>query len=422
MEHFMNFRKSVVLSVLFLSVFFTSYSMKEQPVSVAKQMDRLVEESFDSLLNYNFLNSKHQTLALQMGKTLIELIDADVNNNLLLEDILDSKYWVESKLAIWQAAAFVSDEFESLSYRRLQEVKLEMLNKLIVSSVVDGSGFLNTRASKKLIKSFNIPKKLYSKYRKLFEADSFVMLDSLKDYFSFMDSYLKSGSSFDLSLDEQRLDNLILRLSFEKQGLDLKLGLSFAAKLFKKQQRKTVIQIIELYIQNLLKIKANHLYNKNLEVDFNNVFKSNDSLKKMLVIKHYVLLTKKSFKEFLQDNETSTLFNNYLDLVIFYLNNQNALGQPLFIYNFFQLYSDLDDLKEKNKGIIPFISFGGNGELLDVIDEMQENLNIILKNVNDKMGTGLGWLPKMLLGKAEIPPKVMNFALKLLEEKVLSKA
>lgn len=416
----MNFRKFVILSVLFLSVFFISNSMIEQAGSDIKQMDILIKESFDSLFNYKFLGQKHQALALKIGKTLIDLIDTDINNNHLLENILNIKYWVESKLAIWQAVAFVDDEFKSLSYRKLQEIKLEILDQLITSSVLNEADFLNKKKSNKLMKSFNINKKLYSKYKKLFEVKLFLYSDFIKNYFSFIDNFLKNGSSFNLSLDEERLDNLIAELSLKKQDAELN-DINSVVGSFDKKQTKVVSQIIELFIQNLLKIKVEYLYNKGMATDFDQAFASKNSSNKMLIIKHYILLTKGKFKNFLQDNETSSLFNRYLDLVIFYLNNPNALEQPLFIYNFFQLYSDLDDLKEDNKGILPFVSFAGNGELLNVISDLQEILNIILKNVNDKMGVSPGWLSKFLLGKTKISPKVMNLAIQLLEDKVLSK-
>ncbi len=406
MEHFVNIRKSIILSVLFLSVFFTSYSgtKTEVPSQVDQEkidsnrnkiIAKIKDKFFDELLDYKFLDVEYKILAVKTGNILINQIKNFQNGDFVewkredfFEKLLKSWNVVESNIMVWQAAAFICDDFDELSYRRMQQVKLEILSKIIVNDFY--SKMTNLKFINKLIKKF-VPKKLYSKYKKIFELKERMPLDEIGDYFNFINGFLKKN--YDFSLDEDKLDQLI--------------------NVFQEIQDET----FDLFLDNLLKIKY---YNISMNADLDKAFSSNDSSKIMLVMNHHLLLRKNNFKYFLKDNETSILFNRYIDIVNFYLNNQDVLSQPSFIFRFFKFCSNLNDLKEKNNGIIPFINLGGNGKLVNVINETQKVLDIILKKIHEQMGTGPGWLPKLLLGKAKVPQEVINFAMKLLEEKVLS--
>ena len=424
----MNIRKSIVLSVIFLSVFLTSYP--EIKTEIPSQVDKekidanrnkivlqIKDKFFDGLLDYNFLDTEYKILAVKTGNILINQVKnfqsgyfVESNKEDFFKNLLRLWNTVEASVMIWQAAAFVSDDYEKLSYRRIQQVKLKILSNIINNNFY--SKLSNIKFIHKLIKPF-VPKKMYSKYKEIFEVKEMILLDEIGDYFTFIYSFLKNSDDFGFSLDEEKLDSLI------KSWQEVHLSMAFAGSRSKEiKKRKITAQILNLFLDNLFKIKY---YNININSDFDNAFSGNDYSKRMLVMNYHILFAKRNFKFYLKNSETSTLFNRYIDLVNFYLNNQDVLSKPLFIYTFFQFYSDLNDLKEKKKGIIPFIHFGGNGKLLNVINEIQEVLNIILKKIHEQMGTGLGWLPKLLLGKAKVPQEVVNFAMKLLEENVLRK-
>ncbi|MFH1461531.1 MAG: hypothetical protein ABIF12_01100 [bacterium] len=382
-----------IIVLFFLSLIFISSSLPlNQILNHNESVISLVKDNFDDLLNYNFLHIEHKEKQLKVSQKLIELIQT--NQHQFLEKLVHVYNLVDAKFLVWQAAAFLSDQFSNLSYRQLQQIRIQILS--VICFVQDKK--LTTKYISNLVKSF-MYKKFYSKYKKLLDADF-----DLPEYSLFINTFLKNSSNFNFILDEKEIDNLIGKLS----------------------EQKVLHENLELFLQNLLKIKVNFLYKKDVQSNFNQAFEAKDPSLKMLVIKHYILLTKSDFKEYLDIHETSVcetseLFNRYLDVVSYYLDNVNILNQPMFIFDFFKFYSDLSVLKDKYKGIIPFTSFGGNKKLLNIINQMEEVLNIILQKIHEKIGTGPGWIQKMFLGKTAIPQEVINFALKIFEDKFLSK-
>lgn len=382
-----------IIFLFFLSLIFISSSLPlNQTINLNEPVISLVKDNFDDLLNYNFLHIEYKEKQLKVSQKLIELIQT--NQHQFLEKLLNVYNLIDAKLIVWQAAAFLSDQFSNLSYRQLQQIRIQALS--IICFVQDKK--ITTKYIKNLVKSFT-DKKFYSKYEKLLDADF-----DLPEYSLFINTFLKNSSNFNYVLDEKEIDNLIGTLS----------------------ERKVLHENFELFLQNLLKIKVTFLYKKDVQFNFNQVFEAKDPLLKMLVIKHYILLTKSDFKEFLDFYETSgcktsELFNRYLDVVSCYLDNVNILNQPMFIFDFFKFYSDLFILKDKYNGFIPFTSFGGNKKLLNIINQMEEILNIILQKIHEKIGIGPGWIQKMFLGKMAVPQEVINFALKIFEDKILNK-
>ncbi|MBD3273046.1 hypothetical protein GF385_01720 [Candidatus Dependentiae bacterium] len=412
----MNFKKIFLFNLLFLTFLYSSN--KTEVLNNENLIINKVKESFDDLLNYKFMHLEERNRVLQVGNKLVELIDSKDKNN--LKKILDAWNLSEKKLLILQALSFVDDKFKDLNYRRLQQIRLDLLADFCLEYNLD---------AKHINKKFKsiINKKIYSKYKNLFKMDlNNFNIPFFLDYSNFISSYQKKGYQ-NFLLDETVANNLIKEFSESKKNIKLNLlyldDTGFIKKILKNSWKKELnnkIEIIDLFIQNILKIKITCLYNKEMLEKFDLAFACKDSSKKMLVIKHYVLLSKNSFKELLQNSKTSNLFNSYLDLILFYLNDTDALQSSLFIFNFFKIYSEINSLETKNDGPIPYINLGGNKKLLEVTSDIKEILDIILKNIHEKMGTGPGWFKKLFQGKFPVSEQTLNFALSLLEEKFIN--
>jgi hypothetical protein len=380
----MKFKK--ILFLLIFSLFLVD-SIKPKKTEILAEQKSEVFNLFNDLMSYKFSNSEYKKFQIISFNQLSALLEK--HNYSFLDQLLESWRFVEYQMFVWQATVCVNNKFSELTYRRAQQARIQVLFNLFNFSEKQLS---SKRVLVKVVKNA-VDKKAFAVMKKHLNIKA-EELFLYKDYFLFIEELVKNESNFNFILDEEKLDKLI----FYFKDLSLK--------------NKTA----KLFLENLLEIKIRFLQKQDLQESLDKHLESKDSSKKMLIIKHKQVLSKNSFNIYAQESD---LFNEYLDIVDYYLNTVNFVNDSLFVFKFFQFYTQLSKMKSNSKPIIPFTSIGGNKDLLEIICQMEEVLNIILQNIHEKIGTGPGWIKKMLMGKANVPPEIMNFAMKLIEEKFL---
>ena len=352
-----------------------------------------------------------------------------LKNNLSKFDNIGSELANEDKVELLKTFVYfldvINSKTEILRVLNNDPVFLDNINslKLILSSAFydqleQYANLINNSSIKTIINDF-VTEQVFNFLEKeeievknsdLLKIDLCNLWNTLfKRYFAVVNSFRNDNYNFDQNeldsivkdLEKQR--DLLLEVSFtkgikkeifgnwiivkelqvqmigEQEPIILPQGCYNSVRAKMEKQLKDSIELFDLFILNLLKIKHEHNKIKNLA----DKIKSLSSAKKEVMVRHLVLKQKEEFQKLKKScSELFSVFNRYSKIIKQYLDSKDT-NKDLFVYELNSVISNLKEIKNANDSdsLWHFIT-GSKNKKLDTLCSVLENMIQILELIN----------------------------------------